>query len=161
LETQFSHKVNEQSETIKALTWSPDNQYIASGSHKMLAVWDARTGKQQYSFSSLVSPPLIWSNDGKYIFSSGSDRIIVTNAITGAVIYTIPHGIKDLFGMAVSYDGKHIVVSGKIEEHLSRVIDITSGQVLSTHSNRKRGGRSVAYLPNTRYVVSDGTAFGT
>lgn len=63
---------------ISALSWSPDNQRIVSGSFSAttINIWDALTGLGILSYHAHAGSVLsvAWSFDGRSILSGGSDR---------------------------------------------------------------------------------------
>lgn len=64
---------------VKAVTWSPDGQRIASGGDdQTVQVWDATGGKRFYTYSSDYPGvnSVAWSPDGRRIASGGEGGIV-------------------------------------------------------------------------------------
>jgi WD40 repeat protein len=65
--------------TVKALAWSPDSKYIASGDNDhTLRVWEAATGCviATYTAHSDRINAVPWSPDGKYLVTGSQDHIV-------------------------------------------------------------------------------------
>lgn len=64
---------------VTSITWSPDGQYIASGSYDMtVQIWEAATGRLIFTYSGYKNEvyTVAWSPDGKYIASGGMDHTV-------------------------------------------------------------------------------------
>jgi WD40 repeat protein len=82
------------SDSVNAITYSPDGKWIASGSVDMsIQIWDAETGKHQMSCFGHTGQVigLDWSPDGKYLVSCSIDKTIRAWAVeSGEEVYPFP-----------------------------------------------------------------------
>jgi WD40 repeat protein len=77
---------------VLSLAWSPDGKYIASGSYKIVQIWNAATGAKLTSYLGHTSgvTSVAWSPDGKYI-ASGSRDLQVWEAMSTKLVSYGPH----------------------------------------------------------------------
>lgn len=97
---------------VFAVAWSPNGQYIASGSYdNTVQVWDSAKGGIKYRYIGHTKPVevLAWSPDGTRIASGGDDTTVqVWDALTGANVRTFKLHSNSVWGLAWSPDGKYI-----------------------------------------------------
>jgi WD40 repeat protein len=71
---------NGHTRPVKAVAWSPDGRYIASGGDDAtLQVWEAFTGKRVATYGEHTSwiRSLAWSPGGEYIAAASNDTVHV------------------------------------------------------------------------------------
>ena len=82
------HVYRGHTDRVTSVAWSPDGNYIASGSlDKTVQIWNAKTGEHSYTYRghSAAVNAVAWSPDGSSIASGSLDQTVqVWNAMTGA-----------------------------------------------------------------------------
>ncbi|HYX50708.1 MAG TPA: hypothetical protein VE843_13245, partial [Ktedonobacteraceae bacterium] len=111
---------------VRAVAWSPQGQYIASGADKpesTVQIWDVSTGKLlvKYAEQTLDIYSLAWSHDGQYVASGSWGEVRVWNP-------TPPTG-KTITIYTGSASGVHAVVWSPKERHIASGSDDTTVQV--------------------------------
>ena len=121
---------------IQSVAFSPDGQHLATSSWDHSAkVWDIATGEMITIFSSsgaAGSTGLVFSPDGKSIFT-GVDvtSVIQWDSTTGQALKTFPGGELEVWGVAISPDGK---LAMGLQDGSIIVWDVATGQKLHTLS---------------------------
>src|SRR5260370_2192001 len=120
------------SDYVDAVSWSPDGQYIASGSWDgTVQVWSAHTGflLTTYKGHKNVVSALAWSPDGQYIASASCDGTVrVWEAFTGALQVLYLGHSDAVSALAWSPDGQYIA-SGSWD-HTVQVWNARTGETL-------------------------------
>jgi len=100
------------SDSVYAVTWSPDSTHIASGSlDRTVQVWDAANGGYVYAYRGHAGHvfTVAWSPDGKRIASGGEDHTVqVWDATNGGNVFTYRGHSNIVYAVACSPDGKSI-----------------------------------------------------
>ncbi len=123
-------------EPIGALTFSPDGAKLATGSERMVKVWNALTGDE------LISLPTATNSSGTFLkvislaFSGNSLRLAGANR-ESVTVWDLPsrhqllsvglHHGGEVQSFALSADGKRLGFSGPSE---ARLLEVKSGKVL-------------------------------
>ena len=143
---------------VISVAFSPDGNYIVSGSHdRTVRVWD-RGGSsvgQPLTGHQFEVTSVAFSPDGQYIVSGGIDRTVRVWERQGNAVGQPFTGHKSLVtSVAVSPDGQYIV-SGSVDGNI-RLWDKEGklvGQPLTGHTDMVH---SVAFSPDGQYIVSGG-----
>ncbi|KAK1242727.1 hypothetical protein MKX08_005539 [Trichoderma sp. CBMAI-0020] len=148
---------------VRAVAFSPDGRYIASGSeNKVIKIWDATTGKEQQTLQGHkhAIASLAFSPDGRYLASGAEDKTIkLWDATTGKEHRTIQDGLGCLVAaVAFSPDGRYLA-SG-LADRTVKVWDAKTGEKQQTLRGHTRSVTSVAFSPDGHCLASgseDGT----
>ena len=107
------HTLQGHSESVRSVSYSPDGQYIVSGSSdNTIKVWDSRTGALLHTLQGHTGSveSVCYSPDGKYIVSGSSDNTIkVWDSRTGALLHTLKGHSESVASVSYSPDGNYIV----------------------------------------------------
>ncbi len=149
------------SDTITALLFSPDNQYVLVGtSSGALDLWDIANGftiRNYYGHTGAITS-LAFSPDGQFIISgSASGQVRLWE--------TAPEGLLNRFNtldgvvdMAYSPDGKRVILAGGSQ--VPSLYDVAAGKEIRKLYGHSNFLASVAYSPDGKFVAS-GDASGT
>ena len=137
----------------RAVAWSPDGRWIATGSDDVV-LWDAAARKKVTHFD---YPSVVWScafsPDSRWLVSShGDGSIVLWDTVERARAARFGGHAAPVRAVAFSPDGRRVVSAG--EDRSAIVWDVASRRqqaVLLGHSTRIMG---VAFLPGTGEVVS-------
>lgn len=146
------------SQRVTALAWSPDGQWIASGSEDQTAhVWRAMSGQPLCIYTGHAGRiwSVAWSQDGQRIVSASDDGTVqVWSASQGQHLLTYANHTDVVTSAAWSPDGRWIASSGA--EPLVHVWDTHSGQCLDLYLSHTDWVRSVAWSPDGQRIASAG-----
>jgi len=154
------------SKQVYTLGWSPDGQYIASGSgDETVQIWDFAKGKNILTYcghchkvgKGLVQA-IMWSPDGKYLVSGSWDKTVrIWDSCTGHTISTFRSDYALVEAVAWSPDGQHIASGNR--NGIAQVWNVTTGKKV-----RKFLGHyvkapnldvvSLAWSPNSTRIAS-------
>jgi len=147
-------------EKVNAVAFSPDGEYIASGSDdKSVKVWNTATGQAMLSLKGHTDSvtSVAFSPDGTRIVTGSRDKSAkVWDAFTGREISTLRGHTRDVTSVAFSPDGKHLVTGSW--DNTARIWDTASFHVTLTWNGpveigRSHGIDSVAFSPDGRHIV--------
>ena len=145
------------------LVFSPNNQFLASGSNDgLLKLWDVTSGSLIWSgrHTSFVNR-LSFSPDGRMIASAGFDaRVCLWDVASGALLQTLPHPVP-VHAVTFSPDGQLLAtgdIGGSI--HLWTQNRTNSFHPLRTIVGHTGCADGLAFAPDNRSLASaswDGT----
>ena len=142
--------------SVNAVSWSPDNRYIASGSGDCtIKIWDAHSGTCIHTLQghSGIVCSVAWSPDSKYIASGTGDKTIrVWDASTGSCIQILVGHTDFVISVSWSPDGKHLASCSW--DKTVRIWNIHSGTCLHTFKDHTKKVSSVSWSPNGKYIAS-------
>jgi WD40 repeat protein len=139
------------SNTITALSWSPDGETLASTSEdRTVRLWHRTQREELRTLSG--DNAFSWSPNSKLIASAGNNGVQLWEAQTGAPAGRLPGCGNSRIPVAWSPDGLHVACeSGDGSIHIRRVDSGSEVQVL--HSDR--GFRAFTWTPG-RFLASVG-----
>lgn len=150
------------SDDIRAVSFSPDGKWIASGGNdQTIKLWSAATGQVQRTFHGHRDwiHAISFSADGQRIVSASSDKTLaIWDAETGRMIHRVTADKIKLDSVAFSPDGR-FVVSGGADQKV-KLWNADTGRLIRTLSGHKGSISSVAFGPDGDKVFSgswDGT----
>jgi dipeptidyl aminopeptidase/acylaminoacyl peptidase len=144
------------SDTVQAITWSPNGKYIASGGNdKTVQVWDA-ISRQKVSIYTGHSQPIhaiAWSPDGTSIASGSSDALVqIWDSTEGDTILSYQKHSAQLTAIAWSPDGASIA-SGS-HDRIMHIWNAPTGNTTLIYSGHPEGIHAIAWSPDGKYVAS-------
>jgi len=137
-----------------AVAFSPDSNYIVSGTSQGILKWQTSTGIWQNTSGGQdkTIKSLAFSNDGKIVAGGGDGFIYFWNVEDGELI----HQVSDQFGVVNSLDfspDNSMLVSGT-DDNIVRIWDVDSATVINTlegHTSRVYG---VCFSPDGQNIAS-------
>lgn len=145
---------NELKSAVTAVSFSPNAQWLASGSGDEVCIWDV--GERQ----TLVLGPLVcsgrsvytvsFSPTGKLIAAGCDDGIDLWDLETGQPVHDRFKDMSSAMSIACSPDEQHIVSCGR--EDLAYVCRIDTGQRVFNLVGHADSLTSVAYSPDGRII---------
>lgn len=151
---------------VCCVKFSRDGSLIATGSNKVIYVFDVNTGKQKCVLNipsddsrvDLYVRALSFSVDGTKLVSGAEDQLLRVWDIETGVVDTVlkGHG-QDIYSVDCSSDGKFIA-SGS-GDHSVRIWDYLTGDCIhillpEEEEGKEVGATSVAISPDSKYVLS-------
>ncbi len=154
------------SKSVHAVTWSPDSQYIASGSDdNSVQQWYATTGEKISAITSYSNSVFAtsWSPHGQFLASGSGDKTVqVWEALTGKQVFKYTGHSSFVNAVAWSPNGQYLV-SGSYDGTLY-AWKAFNGEQLYIYKNFSywylNPVNAVAWSPDNQYIVSgnnDGT----
>ncbi|HKQ73771.1 MAG TPA: protein kinase [Blastocatellia bacterium] len=142
---------------IYSLAYSPDGKKVAAACGNGLAkIWETTTGKEllKIKTNGATLGAIAFSPDGHSLATCGGDRVIrLWNADDGQEKTTWKREIGGITSLAFSPDGKKLLCGA---HSALMLIDIATGNTLTTSSRDRETIFAVAFLDNGRRFVSGG-----
>jgi WD40 repeat protein len=144
------------SDTIVAITFSPDGKWLASGGDHTVRVWEVSSGKEirQWRGEFLFGGQVVFSPDSKTLLLSEGNAIHYREIATGKEVRRIAgeHALA-IGDFALSPDGKLIARSGS---RLGIVtVDALTGELIRSFTGSARGGK-LQFSPDGRCLLCGG-----
>lgn len=142
---------------VKAVAWSPDNQFIASGGYdNTLQIWDAARGKMHSTCRGHLDPvvAVAWSPDGQSLISGSLDTTVrIWDVNTSHPITDYRGHSAAISSLAWAPDATRIA-SGS-EDGTVQVWDMEKNVSL-TYQGHHGSIETVAWSPDGRFIASGG-----
>ncbi|KAF9548727.1 hypothetical protein EC957_005660 [Mortierella hygrophila] len=156
---QHRYALNGHAKKISSITFSPDNQTIASGdSSGVLRVWNAQSGDDIWNRKEHNGKvmSIAYSLNGEHIVSSGEDgTVLLWKALTGDIVHSFDAEGCEVHCVAISSTSRWVAAGG--EDEVVRLWDINSGDAGPVLSYGHRGTvNSVAFSPDGIHIASGG-----
>jgi WD40 repeat protein len=153
------------SDSIKAISFSPDGRLLASGSEdRMVKLWHLATGQAIQSiaahdmavnalaFSPIPPNPLIKGSEGGILASGSADRTIkIWNLITGQPIQAIVAHEMAVNAIAFNPNGQ-ILASGSSDNSV-KLWDLARGREIQTLLKTTASVNALAFSPISPYLA--------
>ena len=138
---------------VYSVAFSPDGGRLASGSDKIVRVWNTATGELEDKLEGHTDTVLsvAFSHNGRFIVSgSGDETVRIWNIATCDTRYTLTGHTSDVTSIAISRNNK-FVVSGSYG--MVRIWDTTTGELLHELKGHDTVN-SVAVAPDCQHIAS-------
>ena len=142
---------------VFCVAWHPDGKLIASSGWNderklfVVTVWDARTGRTAYSLPAVAETYAVaFSHDGNYLITGGSSRAVrVWDARTGHEVGTLGTHDREIGGLAVSGDGRHLAsLGGEV-----KVCEVQTWKAAFVSADGDGDGNQLAYSPDGQLLA--------
>src|SRR5260370_154179 len=144
------------SDYVDAVSWSPDGQYIASGSWDgTVQVWSAHTGVllTTYKGHNNVVSALAWSPDGKYIAAGDRDTTVrVWEAFTNNPPFTYKGHTNEVSALAWSPNGQYIASASY--DGTVQIWKANTGVAIYIYKGHTNTVAAVAWSPDGQFIAS-------
>lgn len=138
-----------------AIAVTQDSQRLISisTSHNILQAWDINSGSCLTTIHGSFGKPIVVSPDGQLVFTVDLANVCLWNLSTGDLISEIGTNGKEICSLAVTPDGKSIIVGGGSLQ--IKVFDIQSGnKLLQLDDNLYTS--PIAVTPDGKKLISAG-----
>ncbi|RWQ29370.1 MAG: WD40 repeat domain-containing protein, partial [Mesorhizobium sp.] len=138
---------------VHTIEFSPDSQYLTTGSSEGARSWEIKTGmKRRLDVSSSVSLDL--SDDGSQLLVGGNRTISLFNKNTGASTFFPADYLGNVVSVAISPDGRQIFTGGDVGPAI--LWDVATRREVRQFG-QPGDVNTVAFLPkNQRLVLTAG-----
>jgi len=147
------HVFGGHSDTITAMEWAPEADFILTGSDDGNAcIWDATTGENILALHhDKAVNAVAWSPDGEYILTGSEDsKATVWDAESGGHLHTLNHGERIL---SVSWlDKGHTIRTGSADGTI-RLWNAETGDNVGT-DNHTRSIAAMAWSPDSKHILT-------
>jgi WD40 repeat protein/class 3 adenylate cyclase len=146
-----------QPREIRAVAFSPDGNYILTGSFdKTARLWDIQNGQELRRFT---APAPVWdisfSPDGKYILGTAQTSLILWDTATGKEVHHFMHD-TGFSSAAFSPDRKSIFITAFGDDALKRW-GIESNVEVDTLIKPQGTGSRISISPDGKYMLTGGS----
>jgi WD40 repeat protein len=144
---------------VDSAAFSPDGQRIITVAGGQANVWDAASGQELLSLSTLKTSTsaigsAAFSKDGQRIVTGNGKTANVWDAATGGEVFTLAGHADFVSCVAFSPDGQRIV-TGSLDGTI-KLWDAAFGMELLSLKGHEYGVFSVAFSPDGRRIVTGG-----
>jgi WD40 repeat protein len=150
--TMLRHRMH-----ITSMAFSPDDKRVMSRGGEVI-VWEAASGRVLHRLHASGNGPAEWN--GHHVAAT-DDRggVVVWDAATGKELHTLRGDGEQIFDLALSPDGRRLVVGGgRIARSGEAIVwDLQSGERVHQLVSDKEAVRGVAFSPDGRQIVVVGT----
>ena len=140
---------------VKSVAFSPDGSRLASGSGKIVQIWNTATGELEDELEGHTSSveSVVFSHNGRSIVSGAwDDTIRIWNIATCKTTHMLKGHEATVMSVAISRDDK-FVVSGSRDTTV-QMWDTAAGELLRKLKGHGDEVQSVAVSPDCQYVAS-------
>lgn len=148
---------------LSAVTWSPDGQYVLTGSYDRTArIWDMATGQTVRTFIGHADAvtSVAWSPDGQKILTGSWDNTArIWNVETGNTVLTLTGHSNWVSSVSWSPDGQ-LIATGSMD-HTARLWSAETGETVQTLVGHTEWVRSAEWSVDGQRILTgsyDGTA---
>lgn len=149
-------------DAVNAVAWSPDGNYIVSGSgDSTIHLWDAKTAQTKFIQhpDSLPVLSVTWSPDTKYVVSGGAGGTVQGwDVVSGKSMFAYPDQNKIVTSIAWSPLGSRLVFA--CADDMVRVCTVPDRSIAFTYSTHFNYNYAVAWSSDGMFVAS-GSSGGT
>jgi serine/threonine protein kinase len=152
-------------ESVFRISWSPDGNYIASGSEiGNCHIWTADKGDLKFSIHTTIQPPIsddfvqsiVWSRHNPprvaIGFVDGTLQILDINNRTR--LGSLDDGYKTYGILSWSPDEKYLAVCANITANGVAIYEVATWKIVYTYQDHTDSLRAVAWSPDGNYVAS-------
>ena len=148
------HKLSGHAKKVYKVVFASDGETLASASEKEIRVWNALTGKQQFTLEVPSYSSLVFSPNGKILATGDEWEIHLWDVHTGQLQNTLSGHLDNNRSLVFSPDGTLLVSSGETVQ----LWETSTGKNLSTLS-KKRGLGTLAFSADGKMLAgADGSS---
>jgi WD40 repeat protein len=144
------------SQRVWSVAFSPDGQWLASGSEdNTMRLWEVETGQQVRTFAGHASSvySVAFSPDGRLLASGSADHTVrLWEVDTGRQVRTLEGHTESVYSVAFSPD-RRLLASGSWDNTV-RLWEVETGRQVRTLEGHTGSVHSVAFSPDGRLLVS-------
>ena len=143
---------------VKSVAFSPDGSRLASGSGKIVQIWNTATGELEDELEGIQS--VVFLHHGRSIVSGAWDGTIrIWNTATCKTTHMLTGHEATVVSVAISRADK-FVVSGSRDTTV-QMWDTAAGELLRKLKGHGDEVQSVAVSPDCQYVASVQASYGS